>query len=112
MDSRSCSSWLDVLIVAVLRAESQVVHEEADQSANHGNVAKPLQRAFPQPHRPRNVRIFRKATVNFRLRGVMQHVNDPGAANAWRIVHAGVWEVGMLAKLLRASFRKELNIVL
>src|SRR5437879_8964990 len=42
----------------------------------------------------------------------MQHVNDAGAANARRIVHAGVREVGMLAKLLRASFRKELHIVL
>src|SRR6266404_3240534 len=49
---------------------------------------------------------------NFRLRGVMQNIDYAGAANALRIVHAGIREIGMLAKLLRASFRKELHIVL
>src|SRR5258706_5490941 len=111
MNSR-LSSRIDVLILAFLGAESQVVHEEADQSANHGDVAKPLQRTFPEFYSPRNMRIFREAAVKLRMRGVMQHVNDAGAADALRIVNAGIREVGVVAKLFRAAFSKELHIVL
>src|SRR4029077_7579273 len=70
------------------------------------------QRSLPEFYGPRNVRIAWQAAIDFRLRGVMQNVNDAGATNARRIVHAGVREIGMLAKLLRAPFRKELHIVL
>src|SRR2546430_4225209 len=75
MDSRFFSSRIDVLILASLRTEAQVVHKKSDQSANHGNVAEPLQWPFPQFHRPRDVRISRQAAINLRLGRVMQHVN-------------------------------------
>ncbi len=42
----------------------------------------------------------------------MQHVNHAGASHALRIVHAGIREVGVNAKLFGASFSKELHIVL
>src|SRR5438309_3106066 len=106
------SSRSEILFVAVLGAESQVVNKEADQSANHGNVAEPLQWAFPQLYGPRDVGIFRKAAVDFRLGRVMQNINHASAANAWRIVHSGVREIGMLAKLLRAPFGKKPHILL
>src|SRR6266704_6665377 len=112
MNSRFFSSRIDVLFLTGLRAESQIVHEEADQSANHGDVAEPLQRAFPKLHGPRNMRVLRQSAVKFRLRGVMEHVNDAGAADARRVVHAGIRESGVIAKLLRPSFCKELHIVL
>src|SRR3982074_213232 len=103
---------MDVFILVFLRAESQIVHEEADQSADHGDVAKPLQRALPEFDGPRNVRVLRQAAVKLRLGGVMQHVNHAGAAHALWIANSGIREVGMIAKLLRASFSKELHIVL
>src|SRR6266699_7267512 len=98
MNSRFFSSRIDVLFLTGLRAESQIVHEEADQSANHGDVAEPLQRAFPKLHGPRNMRVLRQAAVKFRLRGVMEHVNHAGAANARWIVHASVRKIGMFAE--------------
>src|SRR5437667_1663860 len=104
------SSRIDVFFLTRLRAVAQIVHEEADQSSNHRNVAEPLQWAFPQLYGPRDVGIFRKAAVNFRLGRVMQNINHASAANAWRIVDASVREIGMIAKLLRAPFRKELHI--
>src|SRR3989440_1584035 len=106
------SSWIDVFFLTRLRAVAQIVHEEADQSSNHRNVAEPLQRAFPQLYGPRDVGIFGKAAVNFRLGRVMQNINDTGAADAWRIVHAGIRVVRMLAKLFRAPFGKKLHILL
>src|SRR5256884_6741345 len=106
------SSWIDVFFLTRLRAVAQIVHEEADQSSNHRNVAEPLQRAFPQLYGPRDVGIFGRAAVNFRLGRVMQNINDTGAADAWRIVHSGVREIGMLAKLLRAPFGKKPHILL
>src|SRR5260370_37846267 len=41
----------------------------------------------------------------------MEQVNDGGSANALRIVNARLWKVGVLAKLFRAAFSKELHIV-
>src|SRR6266851_1799814 len=112
MDSRFFSSRMDVFIRVFLRAKSQIVHEEADQSANHRDVAQPLQRPLPQFDRPWNARIFRQAAVDFRLRGVMQNVNHSGTANTGWVVHPRIREIRMLAKLFRASFRKKFHIVL
>src|ERR1700680_1934172 len=42
----------------------------------------------------------------------MRHVNHSGAANARRVIHTSFREFGVIAKLLGASFRKELHIVL
>src|SRR5260370_30897058 len=72
MNSRFFSSRMDVLILVPLWAESQIVHEEADQSANHGDVAKPLQRPLPKLDCPRDTRVLRQAAVKFRLRGIMR----------------------------------------
>src|SRR6202171_4122672 len=103
---------MDVLIRVFLRAESQIVHEEADQSANHRDVTQPLQRAFPELDGPRNMRVPRQPTIEFRLGSVMQHVNHAGASHARWVVHAGMREVGVIAKLLRASFSKKLHVIL
>src|SRR5260370_19805188 len=112
MYSRFFSSRMGVFIRVGLRAESQIVHDEADQSANHRDVAKPLQRTLPELYGPRNMGVLRQAAVEFRLGSVMQHVNHAGATHARRVVHAGIGEVRMLAKLFRASLRKEFHVVL
>src|SRR6266851_6721729 len=112
MDSRFCSSRMDVLVLARLRAVAQIVHEEADQTADHGDVAKPLQWTLPELYRPGDMRIFRQAAVNLRLRSVMQHVNNAGATDAWRIVHASVRKVGMILELLGALVREVQHVVL
>src|ERR1700730_8316047 len=103
MDSRFFSSRENVLILSILSAKPKVGDEEADQSANHGDVAKPLQRALPQLDGPGNMRIFRQSAVKFRLGGVMQHVDHASAANTLRIVNSCMREVGMIAKLLCAT---------
>src|SRR6266851_1004657 len=112
MYSRFFSSRMGVFIRVGLRAESQIVHDEADQSANHRDVAKPLQRTLPELYGPRNMRVLRQPAVEFRLGSVMQHVNHAGATHARRVIYAGIREVEVIAKLFRASFRKELHIVL
>src|SRR3989441_1868945 len=56
--------------------------------------------------------VLGQTTVKFRLRGVVQDINYSGPAHARRIVHAGMREVGVIAKLFRASFSKELHILL
>src|SRR5258708_14791953 len=111
MNSR-LSSWIDVLILAFLGAESQVVHEEANQSADHGDVAKPLQRTLPEFYSPRHVGIFREAAVKLRMRGVMQHVNDAGAANPFWIVDARIRKIGMILHLLGAPMPEIQHVIL
>src|SRR6266480_691748 len=99
---------MDVLILAVLRAESQVMHEEADQSANHCDVAKPLQRPLPEFYGPRNMRVLRQATVKFRLGSVMQHVNHAGATHARWVVH-DLMHAGSSPSLTRSVHSVHLN---
>src|SRR5215813_11805341 len=41
-------------LIAVFRAEPQVVHEQAEESADHRDIAEPLQWALPQFHHQRN----------------------------------------------------------
>src|SRR5260370_1351135 len=112
MYSRFFSSRMGVFIRVGLRAEAKMVHDEPNKTANRGDVAKPLQRTLPELYGPRNMRVLRQAAVEFRLGSVMQHVNHAGATHARRVVHAGIGEVGVIAKLFRASFRKELHVVL
>src|SRR5260370_12895497 len=106
MYSRFFSSRMGVFIRVGLRAESQIVHDEADQTANHGDVAKPLQRTLPELYGPRNMRVLRQAAVEFRLGSVMQHVNHDGGTHGRRVVHAGIGEVGSTPKVVPASFPK------
>src|SRR5947209_18713016 len=96
------SSRIDVFFLTRLRAVAQIVHEEADQSSNHRNVAEPLQRAFPQLYGPRAVGIFRKSAENFRLIRVMRDVDEAGSATPRRMEPPGCGEIGMLAKMLPA----------
>src|SRR5260370_2235968 len=111
MYSRFFSSRMDVFIRVGLRAESQVVHDEADQPANHRDGAKPLQRTLPELYGPRNMRVLRQPAVEFRLGSVMQHVNHARATHARRVVSAGIREVAVIAELLRSSVPKDLPIV-
>src|SRR5258708_9537774 len=66
-------SWLRSLMrffdfrVTVLRAISQIVHEQPDQPAHHRQITQPLQRPLPQFHIQWNPRILRQTAVKFRL---------------------------------------------
>src|SRR3954454_484546 len=71
-----------VVLLDGLRSETQVVDEDADQAASHRKVAEPLEGFFPQPDRPRNVRIPRQAAVRLRIGGVVQDAHGVRAAGA------------------------------
>src|SRR5260370_37612791 len=47
-----------------------------------------LQRTLPDANQQGNVRIFRKAAVQFRMFDIVQYVNHMSAADSWRIVYA------------------------
>src|SRR4029077_11056694 len=50
--------------------------------------------------------------IIFRLGRVVQHVDYARATNARRVVYAGLGKVVVIAKLLGASLREELHVVL
>src|SRR5215472_4227975 len=58
------------------------------------------------------MRIRGQATIDFRLRSVMQNVNHTSATNAPRIVDACIREIGMLAELLGAAIRLKQHVLL
>src|SRR5258708_39472755 len=112
MDSRFFSSRMDVFIRVFLRAKSQIVHEEADQSTNHRDVAQPLERPLPQFDRPWNARISRQAAVNFWFRGVMPNVNHSGTATTGCVGLSPITELTLITKLLPTPLRRALRLVL
>src|SRR5262249_11055813 len=98
---------------------AQVMHEDAHESADNGNVADPLQGVLPELDGPRDVRGLGKAAIKFGIGGVVQHVNHAGAADSRRIVHAGLSKaiepLGLgvvVAKLFGAMIRLKQHIIL
>src|SRR5579863_3110321 len=75
-------SWLAPLLVLfhLLRTEAKIVQSHTDESADHRQVAKPLERPFPEPDGPRHARIGGQAAVGFRMVDVVQYVDDVRAA--------------------------------
>src|SRR5579859_237786 len=110
-DSRLRSSRIDVLVFTGLGSETQIVHEESNQSANHRHIAEPLQRALPYLYGPRNARIGRQTAVKLRLAGVVQHVDHASPADARRIINSCLREIVMFAKLFRALLREVLHVI-
>src|SRR5882762_3182185 len=58
------------------------------------------------------MRVLRQPAIEFRLCGVMQHVNHTSASHALWIVYSGMREVGLIAKLLGALPREVQHVVL
>ena len=58
----------------------------------HGEIADPFGRAFPNADRPGYMRILGQTAVGFGIGHVVQNVDDAGAADAGRIVDAGIRE--------------------
>src|SRR5689334_607985 len=96
---------------ARLRSESQIVNEEPDQSADDGEIAQPLQRALPQSHADRDVRIGWQAAIQNGLRRVVQNVDYARTADTGWIVNASVRKAVMIAKLFRSLLRQILHVV-
>src|SRR5580698_1448229 len=94
------------------RTKSHVMHCHSNDAAYHRHIPQPLQRAFPQPHRPRDLRILRQPTVQLRMFHVVQDVDHMGSTHSLRIVNSSIRESGMLAKLLGAGLRQFLHFQL
>src|SRR5277367_2295594 len=102
--------FADVLVFAIFRSAAQVVNDEADESAKHGNVAEPLDGTLPELNHQRDVRIFRQAAVEFGFGGVMQDVHHAGAADARGVVDAGVGKIVVVAELRGALFGEVFHV--
>jgi len=63
------------------------VQERTENAANKQRIAEPFQRAFPNRHGPRDLRVFGEP-VRLRLIGTSQNIDDMRAADAGRIVHS------------------------
>src|SRR5271155_2563957 len=94
-----------------LRSESQVMHRQANQAADHRQVAYPFQRMLPKLDAPRNRGILRQAAIDFRIGCVVQDVDHVRSADTGRIVDAGIPEPRNLTKLFCAALGKILHIV-
>src|SRR5258705_13853966 len=71
-----------------------------------------LGKPFPDGVAPGDLGILREATVEFGLRGLVQHVDDGGTSDGLGIVNAGSVEAKVVAELGGARFRDELHVVL
>src|SRR5258708_18101844 len=86
VSDRHARSWLRSLMrfldfrVTVLRAVSQIVHEQPNQPAHHPQFTHPLQRPLPQFHGQWNPRVLRPTAVKFRLLRILWYMDYPGAA--------------------------------
>src|SRR5258706_404656 len=58
------------------------------------------------------MRIAGQASICLRIFYVMQDINDPGSTDTGGIVHARVFKIEVLAKLLCAIFGENLHVVL
>ena len=72
--------------------------------------------AFPERHGRADAGVFRQSVVELRLIGVMQHIHHMGAANACRIVQAGIFKAArfkigdaLRRQLLHLLFAAEVN---
>src|SRR5215469_17812651 len=104
--------WSAFLFRSLFGPESQILGEEADESADHRQISKPLQGAFPQLDSEGDLRILRKPTVKLRLGDVVQDVDHPGAADSGRVIDSGVGEIEVLAELLGAALGQPFHVVL
>src|SRR5580698_3359 len=89
-----------------LRSESHEVHRHPNNATSHCEIPNPLQRSFPQPHRQRNLWIFRQAAIKFGILGIVQNINHMRSAHSGRIVHSCVGKSGHLTKLCRSRLRQ------
>src|SRR5271163_3021226 len=101
---RSWNGYRSITVRLLLGAIAQVMDRDAQNSADHGQVADPLQRAFPDADQQRNGRVLGKASVAFGMFDVVQHVHDMGAADARWIVNTGVGMRGVFPELRGALF--------
>src|ERR1700722_19858084 len=76
----------------------------AQNAADDGEIAEPLERPLPETHRKRNVRIAGQTAVEFGILGIVQDVNDVSTADA------GI--TGIVAELLGAELSQFLHLVL
>src|SRR6266446_322058 len=96
------SAFLFLVILNSLGTKPQIVECYAHNTAQYGEIADPLSRTFPKPDDPGNARIFGQPAIRFRVGGIVQYIDDAGAANTRRIIDACLLEAVVLAKLLCA----------
>src|SRR5579863_2724109 len=86
------------------------MNEDADYAAYDREIPQPLQRRLPQLDRPGNARVLRQTAIGFRIGGVMKHIHDVRPAHSRGVIHTGVGEAGIIAKLSRTSFGELLHV--
>src|SRR5208282_6028899 len=112
-DKVRCSFGSSVRLLLVflydLRAESQIMDENADRPEDNPKIPNPFQRPFPQPHRQRDARIFRQSAVQLRILRIVQDIDHVGSAHSGRIIDSRILESGVCAKLLGTCLRQFLH---
>ena len=93
-------------------AEAQIMQSDAEDAAEHGEIADPLRGTFPETHDPRDSWILGQAAVGLWIIHVVQNVDDAGSTHAGRIVDAGFLEAEVFAKLFGASLGEIHHVVL
>src|SRR6478736_6467259 len=72
------------------------VEEAGDGGERDSGQRRWFEQAFPDVDEGANARLVRQARIERRPVGVVQNVHDMRAANAWRIVEAGICEAARL----------------
>ena len=99
------------LDVNFFRSEAEVVQRYADHASEHGKIADPFNRLLPQPHDPRNARIFGQPAVSLGIGDVMEHIDNACATDALGIVNTGIGMSKLFAKLFGTRFRLGFQVV-
>src|SRR5437879_3778833 len=92
------------------RSEAQVVGEDADQTADHGDVADPFQWLLPKADRPGNVRVLGQTAIEFGVAGIVEDVNHVSPVYARWIINAGGFETRNFAELFCSRFGKHFHL--
>src|SRR5208282_6723140 len=82
------------------RAGGYVVNEHAEKTEQSESSEHGLEEPLPHRVAPRDLRIFRQVAVALGIGGVVEHVDDMGAADGLGIVDAGVLPAEIFLQLL------------
>src|SRR5262245_11501290 len=86
---RRIRSLMLCLVRNLFRSKAEIVEGDADEAADHGEVAEPFERSLPDADAPGDARIAGQAAVGFRVGGVVEDIDDAGAADTFGVVDAG-----------------------
>jgi hypothetical protein len=82
----------------------------AYDAADHRQIPNPFQGAFPEPHRPGDLRISRQPAIQLGMLGIVQNVDHVCATDSLRIVNSCILESGVGTKLRGTSLGQFLHL--